>query len=245
MATGCTGAPEPVAGPGEPPPRAASSDAEEAQPELRSVDDRRPIVWIDDDVPAARKLALAEDKLLFVDVWAPWCHTCLAMKTGALLDPALRRFQSKFVFVALDSDKPENSDFIDSFVVPAWPTFFVIDPVSDRAVGLIAGGASAQELEALMDGASKPAAPESGSSLLQQAASSFRIGRLHGSGRPIRTRHEGRIGERKENRKLGAAGAGDPRLGAVAATELAEPRNVRMLVENGWRASMERRHQPM
>ena len=36
--------------------------------------------FIEDDYAKALKTAKAGKKLLFVDAWAPWCHSCVAMK---------------------------------------------------------------------------------------------------------------------------------------------------------------------
>src|SRR5262245_25729583 len=39
-----------------------------------------PIAWRADDTAAAMAEAQAAGKPLFVDAWAPWCHTCLSMQ---------------------------------------------------------------------------------------------------------------------------------------------------------------------
>src|SRR5688500_17030216 len=44
---------------------------------------------IDDDIPAALAEARATGKLLFVEAWAAWCHTCISMKNYVLPDPSL------------------------------------------------------------------------------------------------------------------------------------------------------------
>ena len=36
--------------------------------------------FIEDDFAKALKTAKKDKKLLFVDAWAPWCHTCVAMR---------------------------------------------------------------------------------------------------------------------------------------------------------------------
>src|SRR5262249_25461603 len=50
---------------------------------------RAPLVFLEDDMAGARARASAAGKLLFVDAWAPWCHTCLSMRNFVLSDPSL------------------------------------------------------------------------------------------------------------------------------------------------------------
>ena len=47
------------------------------------------IRWVEDDWPAARAQAKRDKKLVAVDVWATWCHTCLSMKNYVLTEPEL------------------------------------------------------------------------------------------------------------------------------------------------------------
>ena len=63
----CSKTPEPSA--------AAEPSRPIQQPELR---------WHEDDPEAALRAAHAEGRPLFVDLWAPWCHTCLSMKSFVL-----------------------------------------------------------------------------------------------------------------------------------------------------------------
>ena len=112
-----------------------------------------PLSFIENDVPAALARARAERKAVFVDVWAPWCHTCLSMKNYVLVDPSLRPLAERVVFVAIDSDRPESAPFLERYAVGVWPTFFVIDPASERSVGLWPGAASAAELRSFVEDA--------------------------------------------------------------------------------------------
>jgi thiol-disulfide isomerase/thioredoxin len=107
--------------------------------------------FIDDDFAAASAKARAEGKVVFVDAWAPWCHTCLSMKNFVLGDPALGALSDRVVFVSLDTDRPEAAAFLERHTVKAWPTFFVIDPRADRVVGYWAGSASLRELRGVID----------------------------------------------------------------------------------------------
>ncbi len=104
------------------------------------------LTLLEDDFAGAKAKATSEGKMLFVEVWAPWCHTCLSMKGFVLPDPAVAALQDQVVFSAIDSDRPENEAFMDRYAVNMWPTLFVIDPADDRVLGMWPGSASVEEL---------------------------------------------------------------------------------------------------
>jgi tetratricopeptide (TPR) repeat protein len=113
--------------------------------------------FVEDDLAGATARARKEGKALFVDVWAPWCHTCLSMKRYVLTDPSLLPLAEKAVFVSLDSDRPSSAAFLERHAVKVWPTFYVLDPTADRVVGYWPGGASVGEIRALVDEAVRQA----------------------------------------------------------------------------------------
>ena len=133
----------------------ATPGPQPAQPEApagpRAAAERPPLEFIEDDVPAALARARDEGKVLFVDAWAPWCHTCLSMKHYVLTDPSLRPLADRVVFAAIDTDRPENAAFMERYQISVWPTFFVIDPADGQVVGLWTGAASAAEVKEVLD----------------------------------------------------------------------------------------------
>ncbi|WP_437475895.1 thioredoxin family protein [Sorangium sp. So ce1014] len=130
-------------------PLAAAASPPAARPEPAAAA-RPPLEFIRDDLPGAREKARAEGKALFVDAWAPWCHTCLSMKHYVLTDPSLRPFADRVVFADIDTDRPENAPFLERHEVTVWPTFFVLEPSDGEVVGLWRGAASVQELRELL-----------------------------------------------------------------------------------------------
>ena len=104
-----------------------------------------------DDVDAAFARAKDSGKVVFVDGWAPWCHTCLSMQRDVLQDPALRSYEDRVVFAAVDTDKPAAAPFVARFPLKVWPTFFVIDPANDQVLALHGGSLSWPELRAFLD----------------------------------------------------------------------------------------------
>jgi tetratricopeptide (TPR) repeat protein len=130
--------------PAAPAPRPAAAPVAEAKvaPPLR---------FIENDLPAATARARAEGKALFVDVWAPWCHTCLSMKSYVLNDPSLRPLGERVIFASIDSDRPDSAAFLEHHTVKAWPTFFVLDPARDQVVGYWSGSGSVREIQGLIE----------------------------------------------------------------------------------------------
>ena len=110
-----------------------------------------PIKFIEDDLPGAMARARAEGKVVFVDTWAPWCHTCLSMQEYVLDDPSLRPLADRVIFAAIDTDKPSSAAFLERHAVKAWPTFFVLDPARDQVLGYWSGSGSVGEIRGLIE----------------------------------------------------------------------------------------------
>ncbi len=91
--------------------------------------------WISDDWAAAKKKAVAENKLVAVDVWATWCHSCLSMQNFVLDEPEVTKIAAERSWLKIDFDRPENAAFLDKFPVGALPTFLVVDPKLEKVVG--------------------------------------------------------------------------------------------------------------
>lgn len=112
-----------------------------------------PVGFIEDDVNAALTRAKADGKLVFVDAWAPWCHTCLSMKHFVFSDPALSRFSDQVVFASVDTDRDENADFVQKYAIDVWPTLFVLEAKKGEVLGYWPGSASLREVEKLLSDA--------------------------------------------------------------------------------------------
>jgi len=106
------------------------------------------ISFVADDFSGALAQARAENKPLFVDAWAPWCHSCVSMKSYVFPDGVLSPVASKYVWLEVDTEKPANRAFVEEFPMEAWPTLLVIDPRTGQAVRHWVGSATAVELAA-------------------------------------------------------------------------------------------------
>lgn len=128
-------APPPSASPTAPPPQEVAA----------------PLHFVDDDLPAAFARARAEKKVVFVDAWAPWCHSCLSMQHYVLGDPSLRPLADQVIFAAIDTDRPENAAFLERHPIKALPTFLVIDPDDEHALGYWVGSGSVGEMRGMIE----------------------------------------------------------------------------------------------
>lgn len=122
----------------------------EPAPEKPAAADGEKIAWLHDDYAAALAQAKLADKPLIVDLWAPWCHTCISMKTYVLTDARITAKKDAFVWLAVDTDKPENADATEAMPQSFWPTFYALSPTG----GVLArhvGSATVDEFVAFLD----------------------------------------------------------------------------------------------
>lgn len=127
-------------------PAAVASTTSSVHPAVEPAPPAPELSLVEDDFAGAKAKAAADGRLVFVEVWAPWCHTCLSMKGFVLPDPAVTSLRDRVVFATIDSDRPENEAFMDRYAVNMWPTLFVIDPDDERVLGMWPGSASVEEL---------------------------------------------------------------------------------------------------
>jgi tetratricopeptide (TPR) repeat protein len=118
------------------------------------------ITFIEDDYPRALADAKASGKPLFVDAWAPWCHTCLSMRSYVFTDEALRPIASRFVWLSIDTEKPGNAGFVEHYPMQSWPTLWVVDAKTEAPTLKWPGSATAGELASLLEDTTAPATAE-------------------------------------------------------------------------------------
>jgi thioredoxin-like negative regulator of GroEL len=106
--------------------------------------------WIEDDFPSALACAKATKKAIVLDLWAPWCHTCLSMQSEVFTDKSFEPLANKFVYVALDTDRDVNAAAVAKYPPSAWPTFYVIGP-DEQVLSRFIGGASVAQFQAFLE----------------------------------------------------------------------------------------------
>ena len=109
------------------------------------------IPWISDDYAGALARARSEKRPMFIDMWAPWCHTCLSMKQIVMIDPSLAPFLDRFVWLEVDTDRPVNAPLLARLDVDVWPTFYVLSPEGEAVQARHLGAASIAQLRELLE----------------------------------------------------------------------------------------------
>ncbi len=110
-----------------------------------------PLAWFVDDLPAASACAIARDVPLVVDLWAPWCHTCISMQSTVFRDKAMEPMAKRFVFVSIDTDRETNASAVAKLPLSAWPTFYVLAPADASVLARFSGGASLAQFTAFLE----------------------------------------------------------------------------------------------
>jgi tetratricopeptide (TPR) repeat protein len=109
-----------------------------------------PIRFIENDYPRALAEARSRKLPLFLDAWALWCHTCLSMRSYVFPDPALQPLAARFVWLSVDTERPENTPVVERLGLRVLPTLYVIDPASEEPVLAWSGSLTAGELADLL-----------------------------------------------------------------------------------------------
>ena len=160
FATSC--AATPTAPPSAPPARSTAS-----------AHGATPLPFIEDDYARALAEARRSGRPIFVDAWAPWCHSCLSFREYVLTDARLAPLRDAFVWLSIDTERDGNAPFVQKFSNDVWPTLWVIDPATERARFQWGGAPTAAELTALLDTARRDAAAD----LFVRANESYAAGR--------------------------------------------------------------------
>jgi tetratricopeptide (TPR) repeat protein len=145
--------------------------------------------FVEDDYQAALRRARAERHLMFIDAWAPWCHTCLSMKAFVFGDPALAPLAPRFVWVSIDTEKMGSEPFLRKFPMKNWPTLWVVDPETEKPLLKWVGSLTASELVTLLVSATDVSSPASAG--MAEATAAW----LHGNRKAAEGDHAAAIAE--------------------------------------------------
>lgn len=109
------------------------------------------VPFIENDYPRALTEARARRVPLFIDAWAPWCHTCLSMRSYVFTDMRLRPLADRFVWLSLDTEREDNAPVVIRLGIRVLPTLFVVDASTEQAELAWAGSLTAVELSRLLE----------------------------------------------------------------------------------------------
>ncbi|MBX7100025.1 MAG: thioredoxin family protein [Myxococcaceae bacterium] len=110
-----------------------------------------PLKFVENDYPKALAEAKKAKVPLFVDATAPWCHTCIFMREHVLNRPELGVLQKRFVFLSLDTERPNSAAFLEKYPVDTWPTLLIIDSQSDKVALQWLGSANVEQFKKLLE----------------------------------------------------------------------------------------------
>jgi thiol-disulfide isomerase/thioredoxin len=110
-----------------------------------------PLSWIADDYASALACAKQKKVPLVIDLWAPWCHTCLSMQTTVFQDPSFKDEQKRFVFAKLDTDRESNAAPLEKLAISAWPTFYVVNSTDETVLARFVGAATVSQFHDMLD----------------------------------------------------------------------------------------------
>ncbi len=78
------------------------------------------------DMNSALNMAQNTNKLILVDVYAPWCGYCKEMDKETLQNPEVQQKLSNYVLLRINGD--ENPELMQKYQVYGYPTVLIIDP---------------------------------------------------------------------------------------------------------------------
>ena len=95
----------------------------------------------------ALKEAQARHAPVFVDFWAPWCHSCFFMQSNVMTGPEWEATEKRAIIVELDGDEPEGNHWATLWKIGGYPTYVILDE-SGSEIGRILGDRPAAQFYA-------------------------------------------------------------------------------------------------
>ena len=80
------------------------------------------------------------------------------MRAFVFTDKALGRQAGRFVWLSINTEKKENAPVLAKYPVKVWPSFYVIDPATEKIVLRWVGGATVPQMVRVLDDGAKAAA---------------------------------------------------------------------------------------
>ena len=94
---------------------------------------------------AVREMAIRENKLVFIDLYASWCPPCRMMERDVFSRRDVGEFMDKrFVAAKYDTDQPTGRELLKRYGSGAIPLYLVFDTAGDL-LGRIQGASGPEE----------------------------------------------------------------------------------------------------
>lgn len=118
-----------------------------AQSKTKSTEAQSPgIHFIEDDWNAALKKARAENKLVFLDIYATWCGPCKMLKQYTFTNTSVGNFfNSNFINVSVDGEKGVGPQLAQAYSIEGYPSLIITD-ATGKPVLVTAGYMPADDL---------------------------------------------------------------------------------------------------
>jgi tetratricopeptide (TPR) repeat protein len=72
------------------------------------------------------------------------------MRAYVFTDPALRPLAGRFVWLGIDGEKAKNADLTHRLRVPGYPTFYIVDPATERVALRWVGSMTVEQMERIL-----------------------------------------------------------------------------------------------
>ncbi len=95
----------------------------------KTIDDNKTgIQFLEGNLQQAKLKAMAENKPIFVDVYATWCGPCKKLKKSTFKDKEVSDYFNKnFVNIAVDGETKEGIEIVNKYNVEGYPTLLILD----------------------------------------------------------------------------------------------------------------------
>lgn len=100
-----------------------------AKPEMKvTTAEEKGIKFLEQDWNGALQRAKAENKLVFVDIYATWCGPCKMLKKNTFVDEKVAAyFNEHFVNVSIDGERTVGPELLRKYAVEGYPTLIFTD----------------------------------------------------------------------------------------------------------------------
>jgi thiol:disulfide interchange protein len=90
--------------------------------------DEKGITFIEQDWAKATEQAKAQNKLIFLDIYASWCGPCKMLKKNTFSDEKVGSFFNEhFINVSVDGEKGVGPQLAQQYGIQAYPSLIVTD----------------------------------------------------------------------------------------------------------------------